>query len=131
MKPGANFKDLKRIDCEVKRKCTLTKRKRGLFKKVIELSQLCGVDIFICIFDRERQKIFELNSEPEFDVQIVSHMLEKVNKEQFKCKKYTNQDYNTFKNENRIEGLPESEFDSDFHDDNPLNQKDMAKENEA
>ena len=58
-------------------------------------------------------------------------MLEKVNKEQFKCKKYSNQDYNTFKNENRIEELPESEFDSDFHDDNPLNQKDMAKENEA
>ena len=60
---------------------TLSKRKRGLFKKAIELSILCDLDMFICILDREKQKIFELNSEPDFDARVIAHMLDRVNKE--------------------------------------------------
>jgi histidinol phosphatase-like enzyme len=51
------------IQDELKRRCAMTKRKRGLFKKAIELSSLCNVDIFVCVFDRNRQKIFELSSD--------------------------------------------------------------------
>ena len=46
----------------VKKKVTLSKRKRGLFKKAIELSCLCGVEVFMVVFDSDRQKVFELNS---------------------------------------------------------------------
>lgn len=62
-----------------RRKVTFSKRKRGLFKKAIELSILCELDIFLCIFDREKQKIFELNTSKDFDVRLLSHMLDKVN----------------------------------------------------
>ena len=39
-----------------KRKVTSSKRKRGLLKKAIELSVMCGLDIFMIIFDKEKQK---------------------------------------------------------------------------
>lgn len=80
MKAGACLEDIIPISDELKRRCAMTKRKRGLFKKAIELSILCQVDIFICLFDRNRQKIIELNSDKDFDIQIVSHMLDSVNK---------------------------------------------------
>ena len=54
MKAGACFEDINPIEDELKKRCTMTKRKRGLFKKAIELSILCQVDIFICLFDRQR-----------------------------------------------------------------------------
>ena len=38
----------------LRKKVTLSKRKRGLFKKAIELSILCDIDLFICILDREK-----------------------------------------------------------------------------
>ena len=63
-----------------KKKVTLSKRKRGLFKKAIELSCLCGVEVFMVVFDPERQKVFELNSQPDFNVRVVDHILDKVNK---------------------------------------------------
>mgnify|MGYP006090436349 CR=1 FL=1 len=37
-----------------KRKVTVSKRKRGLIKKAIELSEMCGLDIFMVIFDKEK-----------------------------------------------------------------------------
>lgn len=42
------------IKDNLRKKVTLSKRKRGLFKKAIELSILCGIDLFICILDREK-----------------------------------------------------------------------------
>ena len=68
IKTGARFEDLKPVDDELKRRCAMTKRKRGLFKKAIELSTLCQVDIFLCLFDRNRQKVFELRSDEDFDI---------------------------------------------------------------
>jgi uncharacterized LabA/DUF88 family protein len=79
MKSAANFSDLVKISDDRKRKVTISKRKRGLFKKAIEMSMLCGLDIFMVVFDKEKQKIFELNSDTDFDIQIVSHLLDKVN----------------------------------------------------
>jgi len=45
--------DLKLITDPYKKKVTITKRKRGVMRKIIELSALCGLDIFMVIFDRE------------------------------------------------------------------------------
>ena len=60
---------------------TLSKRKWGLFKKAIELSTLCGLDIFLVVFDSEKQKLFELKSKEDFDIDVISHMMEKVNRQ--------------------------------------------------
>ena len=46
--------ELAPIKDELKRRCAMTKRKRCLFKKAIELSSLCDIDVFFCIFDRNR-----------------------------------------------------------------------------
>jgi hypothetical protein len=57
MKPAANFSELTKISDDKKRKVTISKRKRGLFKKAIEMSMLGGLDIFMVIFDKDKQKI--------------------------------------------------------------------------
>lgn len=59
---------------------TLSKRKWGLFKKAIELSSLCGLDIFLVVFDPDKQKFFELKSKEDFDIDVVSYMMDKVNR---------------------------------------------------
>ena len=100
----------------VKRKVTLSKRRRGLFKKAMELSYLCGVDIFMVVFDSNKQKLFELNSQKDFDIDVVSHILEKVNRQQFVTCSFTNDDYDAFvldKPENSNKQLSDSNNDSD------------------
>ena len=37
-----------------KKKVTMSKRKRCLMKKAIELSIMCEVDIYMCIFDKDK-----------------------------------------------------------------------------
>ena len=54
---------------------TLSKRKRSLLKKAIELSVMCDLEIFMIIFDKKKQKLFELNSNPMFDSKVVNEML--------------------------------------------------------
>ena len=76
-----NHVPIKFIENIPKRKVTASKRKRGLIKKAIELSEMCGLDIFMLIFDKERQKIVSLSSREDFDVDVVSHMLDKVNRQ--------------------------------------------------
>lgn len=39
-----------------------SKRKRNIFKKAIELSHMCNMDILILIRDREMDKIFQYSS---------------------------------------------------------------------
>ena len=80
----------------VRRKVTMSKRKRGLFKKAIELSRLCGAEVLMAVFDTKNQKLFELTSQPEFNLKVVNHLLDKVNLQQFLNNLYTNDDYNKF-----------------------------------
>jgi len=46
--------NLNYIKDPTKRKVTLSKRKRGALKKIIELSVLCNLDIFLVIFDKDK-----------------------------------------------------------------------------
>tara|TARA_B110000285_G_C14590674_1_gene366258 strand:+ start:156 stop:401 length:246 start_codon:yes stop_codon:yes gene_type:complete len=76
---------------------TVSKRKRGIVKKIIELSVMCGLDIFMVIFDREKQSLNEFSSDPDFDESVISHMLDKYNKQQFKISPMiTNDSYKQF-----------------------------------
>ena len=58
--------NIKFIDNKNHRNVTYSKRKKGLIKKAIELSSLCGQDVFLIIFDREKQKLVEYKSAIEF-----------------------------------------------------------------
>ena len=40
-------------------------------KKLIELSTLCDVNIFMTIFNKEKQAVFEYRSETKFDAEVV------------------------------------------------------------
>jgi hypothetical protein len=51
---------------------TFQKRKRGFLKKAIEFCNLCGLDIYILIHDKEKQKLIEFRSDKEFKVKKVS-----------------------------------------------------------
>ena len=64
-----------------KRKVTLSKRKKGVIKKIIELSILCDLDIFMVIFDKNKQSLCQLNSDKDFDHRVISHMLESTTRE--------------------------------------------------
>ena len=45
------------IDNKTARKVTFCKRKKGLIKKAMELSILCGKDISLVIFDETKNKL--------------------------------------------------------------------------
>ena len=85
---------------------TYSKRKRGLIKKTIELSILCGQDIFMVIFDREKQRLVQYSSDASFDHQIINQLLDEQTRLQFKYDKFTNRDYNLFvtnQNDNKLD----------------------------
>ena len=65
------FRSLEKIADKNQRNVTFCKRRRGLMKKAIEMSVLCGQDIFFIMFDREKQKLYEFNSSEEFDIKVV------------------------------------------------------------
>ena len=65
------FRSLEKIAVKNQRNVTFCKRRRGLMKKAIEMSVLCGQDIFFIMFDREKQKLYEFNSSEEFDIKVV------------------------------------------------------------
>jgi hypothetical protein len=47
---------------------TLNKRQRGILRKAMELSTICGLDIYMVIFDPKKNKKVEYKSSAEFDV---------------------------------------------------------------
>ena len=54
------------IEDNVKRCIVFSKRKRGLLKKAIELSRLCGWDIFMVMKEREKERVVQFKTQEEF-----------------------------------------------------------------
>ena len=50
-------------------------RKRGLLKKAIELSSMCGLEMYLLIYDKEKDKIIEYQSDDQFDLNKVSEII--------------------------------------------------------
>ena len=46
--------NFKFIENKSYRNVTFCKRKNGIIKKAIELSRLCGVDVYMMIYDKEK-----------------------------------------------------------------------------
>ena len=46
-----------RIANDYQRSITFCKRKRGVIKKLIELANLCGPQIYLAIYDEEKQRV--------------------------------------------------------------------------
>ena len=80
-KLGRPKDNMKFIEDYKQRITTYSKRKRSLFKKAIELSVMCGLDVFMLVFDKKKQKFFELNSSKEFDSTIVAGLLQDVTRQ--------------------------------------------------
>lgn len=51
-------------------------RKRGLLKKAIELSSMCGLEMFLLIYDKEKDKIIEYQSNNQFNLGKVTEIIE-------------------------------------------------------
>ena len=59
------------------RNVTYCKRKRGLVKKAIELSKLCNQYVYMVIFDKEKQRMIEYNSNLDFDYRVINLLADK------------------------------------------------------
>jgi L-rhamnose mutarotase len=73
-----------------KRGVSYCKRKKNLMRKLIEISKLCDVNIYLVIFDKEKQTMLEYWSEKEFDLDIIKQLTSREFKQQFKYKLETN-----------------------------------------
>jgi hypothetical protein len=60
---------LKTIEEKSLRNIAFCKRKRGFLLKAIEMSRMCDLNILICIYDKERSRMIEFNSDHNFNLQ--------------------------------------------------------------
>jgi hypothetical protein len=94
------------------------KRKRSLLKKLIEISHLCDLDIFLVVFDKSKQKLLEYRTEMDFSVDIVKELLEPEIKRNMK--------YDLFTNSNQIINI-DSDEDETVADANKLEKIEFKK----
>ena len=85
------------------RNIAYSKRKKGLVKKAMELSKLCGVDIHLVVFDKKKQRLIEFSSSNEFSAKAAEEMIDNQNnsKTSYKFEKYTNAEYDRYQNLNK------------------------------
>ena len=67
------------IDDVLKRDQAFTKRKRGIIKKCMEFSKMCGLDISLSIYDKNKLKLIQFSSTYDFSPKVVSKLLEPDN----------------------------------------------------
>jgi hypothetical protein len=57
------------------RRITYSKRKKGLIKKAVEMSLLCGQDVMLTMYNKDNKKLVVYQSTPEFTVAKVKDLL--------------------------------------------------------
>lgn len=77
----------------VSRNVTFCKRKKGLIKKAMELSLLCGQQMAMYFFDSDKSKLVIYNSSSDFDVKKISLLLNGPFSKNDFYEEYTNDDY--------------------------------------
>ena len=66
---------IEQIEDRVSRNVTYCKRKKGLIKKAMELSILCGQHISLAIFDPLKNKLIKYQSTKEYTPKTAFNML--------------------------------------------------------
>ena len=77
---------LQKIEDYESQRVPLVKRRKGIVKKCIELNIMCQQDVFLVIFDRQKQKLLEYRSDPDMDLKLVRHLLDNNQKSLIKRK---------------------------------------------
>ena len=65
------YEKIERIENINNRNVTYNKRTKGLVKKSIELSVLCDQEVFVYIYDKNKEKVIHFHSNPDFDINEV------------------------------------------------------------
>ena len=90
-----------------------SKRTRTLFRKAIEVSRMCNLDIFILINDRDTSRVTEYNSlasasqgnQDLFSIERVNECIRRIDRHFIQLnksyKKYTDADYEALKQQPR------------------------------
>ena len=81
------------IENTVSRNVTYCKRKKGLLKKAMEMSILCGQQVSVVIYDKSKDKLILYRSDTQFNEDYIKELCsddERIN-EGFEY--YTDQDY--------------------------------------
>lgn len=72
---------------------TFCKRKKGVIKKAMELSKLCGFDVMMSIFDKEKNRLIMYQSKKDFGPYRVVELLS-INETKTKYyEEYQNKDF--------------------------------------
>ena len=82
-----------KIEDNNSRNVTYCKRKRGLIKKAMELSMLCQQEVYLSIFDQERQKLVVYCSSETFNGKAVWKAENSDLKRCPQYERYTNEDH--------------------------------------
>ena len=73
---GRNTIRIEKVESKHPRNYAYVQRKRGLLKKAIELSILCGQDLFLVMYDRECKKLVTLSSSDDFNAKAVDQLID-------------------------------------------------------
>jgi len=65
------YESIKLIHNERQRLVAFSKRKKGILKKAMECSILCGKSFYLAIYDKERSKMTEYKSSSDFTAKQV------------------------------------------------------------
>ena len=74
------------------------KRKRGLLKKAIEMSNKCDQDIFLVMLDRKTNRMVEFRSTENFNTDLIQHLQHPKQMQKIFLERYNNNDFLKLKN---------------------------------
>ena len=81
------------IENKVSRYVTYCKRKKGVLKKAMELSLLCGQDILMAIYDKHKQKLVIYQSTADFTPSKVNELISSPATKTRLYEEHTNEDF--------------------------------------
>jgi hypothetical protein len=90
------LESISKIQDKNSRNVTYCKRKRGLIKKAMELSKLCDQQIYMAIFDKEKQRLVEYRSTLDFGCKLVHQLTKEKYKQYIRFEKFDNTHYPSF-----------------------------------
>ena len=68
--------DLRVIGNFMQRRITLSKRRRGLLKKAIELANICDQQIYMAIYDSQYNTVVQFQTSDDFTLnEVVEHVV--------------------------------------------------------